>query len=173
MGNALNLGCGLDYHDDAVNVDIDSSIKTDMVVDLEERPWPWPDENFDEIRAFHVFEHLSDTEATLRECARILKTGGQLITVWPMGINAVADPDHEHIWTWQTPEFYCGKRHWDIDTGLVVKDKSVELHTHLSGWMAVSLRLLWAYQLARFGPGEWCFNLSTMSGEYTVVFKKP
>lgn len=175
MKPTLNLGCGEDYHPDAHNVDNQPAVKCDERVDLADYPWPWDDETFDAIRAFHVLEHLDDVEAALRECARMLRPSGVLITRWPIGADAIADPDHEHVWTWRTPEFYCGKRHWDTDVGLTVSSRSVTLWPAgqedrlLSLWDKARIRIRMAMQ----GPGPWCFVASGVSGEFVVTFRKP
>lgn len=172
--DVLHLGCGEEYHDDAWNVDVNPGVDPDEVADLAAVPWPWPDNSVTVIRAYHVLEHLPDIEAALRECARVLAPGGYLDTRWPMGMNARADPDHEHEWTWQTPLFYCGERHWDTDVGLEVVDRYVDLYCHRRpSYLARAIERLWAWQRRRYGPGEWCFGLPCMSGEFTVVFEKP
>lgn len=168
----LNLGCGRDIKTGYHNTDIVPVDGVDQVIDLSKYPWNLPRNHFHEIYASHVLEHLEDLERALLECRKLLTVNGKLIVKLPMGLNAIADPDHVNMWTWQTPEFYCGKRHWDTDVGLSVVDKDVNLHTHLDGLQAVLKQLQWQYQLYRYGPGEWCFNLESMSGEFTVVFEK-
>ena len=44
---------------------------------------PWPDNSFDTILSFDVFEHVRDVEATLAECRRVLRPGGHLLVVFP------------------------------------------------------------------------------------------
>lgn len=170
----LHLGCGEDYRIGELNVDAVASVGPDEVVDLNDRPWPWEDNAFVHIRANHVFEHLDDIETALRECARVLKTGGTLRTAWPVGLDAVADPDHKRRWTWRTPLFYCGERHWDSDVGLRVVTREVDL------WPASGDNLFsaldkgkWTVRKFLEGPGPWCFNQSGASGEFRVVFEKP
>lgn len=169
--DVLHLGCGEDHHQDATNVDIVEECNPDEVVDLNETPWPWPDDSVREIRAYHVFEHLDDVECVLRECARILRPSGRLVTAWPIGIDARADPDHERVWTWRTPEFYCGKRHWDVDVGLSVVDRDVTLWSHRPGVFGVVATAFYRWQLRRNGPGPWCFGVPMSSGELQVVFE--
>ena len=168
----LHLGCGEDYREGEWNVDVVESVDPDEVVDLNERPWPWADNSVSTIRAEHVFEHLDDIEATLRECARVLRPDGYLITAWPIGLDALADPTHQRLWTWRTPEMYCGSRHWDTDVGLSVENRTVELWSHLPGRVrstAHTKLLRWFKR--RSGPGPWCFDAPFTSGEFRVVFR--
>lgn len=171
----LRLGCGRDTVGAQWNVDAVALPGVDEVVDLDDTPWPWPDNSWQMIIAEHVFEHLEDMEAALRECERILKPGARLRVIVPMGVNADADDDHSwgegRPWTWQTPEFYCGERHWDVDTGLSVVSKRLRTHTHLEGPLAAVERMLWKYHKTRYGPGEWCFGWPCISGEFIVVFQ--
>lgn len=167
----LNLGCGTEQQDDWHNVDVSPECDPDQVVDLDEVPWPWPDGSVTKIVANHVFEHLEDIEATLQECERILKPGGLLVTRWPVGVDASADPDHKRVWTWRTPEMYCGDRHWDVDVGLEVVDRHVELWSHAPGHLGGLTNRVVQRLLGKYGPGPWCFGVPMTSGEFTVVFE--
>lgn len=167
----LNLGCGTDQHEDAVNVDALSAVNPDRVVDLESYPWPWDDNSIDAIRMFHVLEHLESIETALSECQRILKPGGSVCVKWPMGMNERADPDHKHTWVWDTPEMYCGKRPWDADTGLTVSNRSVSVHPHLSGAPYYGYRAVIAAGRRLLDDGRWLFDLPATSGEFTVIFR--
>lgn len=44
---------------------------------------PFPDERFDAVLSFDVFEHVQDVAVTLAECHRVLKRGGKLCVVFP------------------------------------------------------------------------------------------
>lgn len=177
--DVLHLGCGEDHHHDAHNVDAVAGVDPDEVVDLDERPWPWPDETFHHVRANHVLEHLADMEGALRECARVLSPGGVAVVTLPMGLDARADPDHTwghrgEPWTWRTPVFLTGDRHWDRDVGLVVETREVTVWSHAPERPLAGVKTeWWTWRLDRYGAGAWCFGLAGMSGEFTVVFRKP
>lgn len=84
MKNKINLGCGLDYKQDWVNVDADKSLKADMHFDLRKK-FPLEDSSFNYVLAQDVIEHFSkeDGKSFLDECWRILKPGGKIETRIP------------------------------------------------------------------------------------------
>lgn len=167
----LHLGCGETRKDGAINVDIRETPATDMVVDLNQTPWPWDANAVDHISAEHVFEHLDSVESALRECHRILRPGGTLRVVWPVGMNERADPDHKHSWIWETPEMYCGKRPWDDDVGLQVVHRHVSVHSHLTGLAKQVHEWSLAVYERVYGQGRWLFDVPCTSGEFTVTFQ--
>lgn len=74
----LHLGCGHEYLKDYLNVDVNKDVGPDMVVDLNKVPWPFEDDQFDEVLAKHVLEHLADPVAKMQELYRITKNNGIL-----------------------------------------------------------------------------------------------
>ena len=168
--NRLHLGCGRDYRDGWHNVDKSETIRTDQRFDLADPPWPLPADTFEEIHAAHVVEHLPDVAAFLSECKRVLTVDGHCTIVVPIGENAVADPDHEQIWAWNTPLYYTGERHWDSDCDLSVVDRDVRLWSTLSGWRNKLHRAMLTARLETVGPGQWCFSEPYTGGEFEVVF---
>jgi predicted SAM-dependent methyltransferase len=78
----LNLGCGRKHLPGAVNLDCTARSKPDVVHDLDLRPWPFSDNQFDKVYAFDVVEHLTDTVAAMEEIHRICRDGASIeITV--------------------------------------------------------------------------------------------
>lgn len=113
----LMLGCGhlrkkriklpedKDEFKNLVTCDINPRVNPDVLHDLNILPWPFQDEEFDEVHAYEVLEHLGqqgDYKAFFdhfNELYRILKPGGILYASTPAwdGIWAWSDPGHTRI----------------------------------------------------------------------------
>lgn len=113
----LMLGCGAlrqkrlspEGQDQAfqnlVTCDINPSVDPDVVHDLNVTPWPFQDEEFNEVHAYEVLEHLGgqgDYTAFFNhfnELYRILKPGGYLLASTPQwdGMWAWSDPGHTRV----------------------------------------------------------------------------
>jgi len=57
----LNYGCGKDYREDWVNLDINPEVRADVHVAPSD-PVPFPDNYFDEVLLDNVLEHIPRTE---------------------------------------------------------------------------------------------------------------
>lgn len=171
LPDRLHLGCGEDYRPGWHNVDVAESVRTDQHLDVTDTPWPFPSDHFTEIRGEHIFEHLPNQTDVLRECRRVLTADGELTVIVPVGLNAITDPDHATVWTWDTPRYYCGARHWDVDTGLTVVDRDVRLWSTLPGLLGAVHRLSLKARFRYYDAGVWCFTEPYSSGEFTVVFE--
>ena len=108
----LMLGCGSlrkkrlkpegiqDAFKNLTTLDISPSCNPDVVHDLNQLPWPFEDESFDEIHAYEVLEHLGSQGdyksffAHFDEIHRILKPGGHLMA---------STPAWDKIWAWSDP----------------------------------------------------------------------
>lgn len=80
----LNLGCGYMKLDKFVNVDIDENCKPDQIVDLNIKPWPFKDSEFDHIVAKDILEQLGNNKQdlvnTIKEMYRVSENGA----VWEL-----------------------------------------------------------------------------------------
>lgn len=103
----LNLGCGSDYVKGYVNVDRVPGI-ADVVHDLNEFPYPWPDNAADEILMRHVLEHIEDIRKVMDELWRILKPGGRLIIYVPhfSHFQALTHPEHRHAFHYNSLQMF-------------------------------------------------------------------
>jgi hypothetical protein len=90
----LNLGCGSKKLPGWVNVDKISACEPDQVVNLEQFPWPWPDNSVDEVLLSHVLEHLgAATDVYLnviKELYRVCRDDAKITIVVP-------HPRHDHF----------------------------------------------------------------------------
>ena len=109
----LNLGCGTKLLSDYVNVD--KYGKADIVHNLEEIPYPWKNNEIEEIILHHVLEHLGETPTNfmkiMKEFYRICKPNSLIkITVpHPRSDNFINDPTHIRIITYDTLVMFSKK----------------------------------------------------------------
>lgn len=165
----LNLGCGDDYREQWHNVDINEEVPADEYRDLEETPWPYPDEAFARIRARHVLEHLETVP--WEELYRVLQPGGELVISYPMGHTRDEDVTHEQRWNYNTPRFLAGETDHDheICGDWEVANRQYEYAINGSEPL---IRWYVRYRLAVVGPGVWLEQIPGLSGEWTARLRK-
>ena len=80
----LNVGCGMQFHSDWVNVDLIANHEGVIAHDLNDG-LPFKTASFDVVYHSHVLEHVdpSSGHALVMECLRVLKPGGVLRIVVP------------------------------------------------------------------------------------------
>jgi len=104
----LNLGCGKDIKEGYVNVDFVKQKGINVVCDLEKFPWPFKDNEFDEVFASHFLEHVKDFERTLLEIKRITKRGAIIrirVPHFSCGVT-YRDPTHKTFFSYFTFNYY-------------------------------------------------------------------
>jgi len=92
----LNLGCENEYKEGWFNLDFDKRVKADAYHDLNKFPWPFKDNEFDEILVANVLEHLSDVSKVMMELYRISKDKGILYISAPHFSNPFRWTELEH-----------------------------------------------------------------------------
>lgn len=102
----LNLGSGkLDSisYDEVVNLDITNYDGVDVVWDLNKLPLPFKDNEFGEILAYSILEHVNYVPL-MDELYRILKKGGVIKIRVPhfTYVEAYADPTHINHFSYLT-----------------------------------------------------------------------
>lgn len=114
----LSLGCGEVRFEDAIHVDINERSAPDVVHDLNVIPWPWEDEQFDEVIGEDIIEHLDSVVGTVEEAHRVLRTGGVLKLRTPhfQSLNSWIDPTHkwhltEHSFDYFDPDTGFGQKY--------------------------------------------------------------
>ena len=106
----LNLGCGYSKLDGWTNADKFEACAPDLVLDLEQTPWPFEDNCADEVLLSHVLEHLGATSdvffAVIKELYRVCRHGAQvrIHVPHPRHDDFINDPTHVRP---ITPDLLC------------------------------------------------------------------
>lgn len=94
----LDVGCGNRKQPGWIGMDARALDGVDIVHDIEELPWPIPDNSCGVVLMSHVWEHLKPwlSIRIMEEMWRVLAPGGQLQLVTPYGWSHgfVMDPTH-------------------------------------------------------------------------------
>lgn len=122
----LSIGCGTIWRElgsDWEGLDI-VDFGQKHVLNIEKTPWEIVKETYEEIRAWHVLEHVHQEKviAVMNEAHRVLKPNGIFdIKVPPVqSLNeAFSDPTHLSTWTVTTfKNYFCGKSPRTADYGI-------------------------------------------------------
>jgi predicted SAM-dependent methyltransferase len=116
MKKELLIGCGSNHNkrlasdgtkdwSNLTTLDYNEDHKPDVVWDLMELPLPFPDQEFDEIHAYEVLEHLGQQGdyklffSQFSEFWRLLKPNGYFFATCPSrnSVWAYGDPSHTRI----------------------------------------------------------------------------
>jgi len=113
----LNLGCRTTDRwqgDEYVNVDITEPC--DVIWDLNKVPFPFKDDEFREVRAVDIIEHLSNWEGALGEIVRVTQNQGLVRIKVPYYVWGLGHPNHRRVFSHNTfeiliknnPRYGCG-----------------------------------------------------------------
>lgn len=94
----LDVGCGWNKTPGAIGIDSNPKSHADVIHDLGAVPYPFRDNEFDEVICRHVAEHVPDVMAFVTELHRITKPGGLIRIVTPHYSNPdwATDPTHRN-----------------------------------------------------------------------------
>jgi len=94
----LDVGCGWNKTPGAIGMDSNPKAHADVIHDLGNIPYPFGDDEFDEIVCRHVAEHVPDVMSFITEIYRITKSGGRIKIVTPHYSNPdwATDPTHRN-----------------------------------------------------------------------------
>lgn len=132
----LNIGSGKDFMNDALNLDVSENCNPDAITDLSDQSLlgttvqtrrfgdiTFKEEQFEEIIAYDVLEHIPDLVTAMTNCLAILKVGGNFTINVPydMSYGAWQDPTHvrafnERSWLYYTDWYwYLGWHEYRFD----------------------------------------------------------
>jgi len=122
----INIGSGKDYRPGYLNIDINPTLNPDIVLDLA-APMDFPvsvqspvygsvtlaENQFDQIVAIDVLEHVQQLPQLMGNCLKLLREGGQFTILVPydLSLGAWQDPTHvrgfnENSWLYYTQWFW-------------------------------------------------------------------
>ena len=93
----INIGGGRKVYEGFLNLDIDPSCNPDIIVDLEIDKLPFEDNTIEEVKAYHILEHLGQGFFHLfQELYRVCKHGAiiDIQVPHPLHLNFITDPTH-------------------------------------------------------------------------------
>jgi SAM-dependent methyltransferase len=167
----LNLGSGKKYDDRAINLDITEATNPDVVHDLEQVPWPFPDDRFEHIEAIDVIEHLSDPLAAMREIHRITRTGGTVTIALPhfSSSNAFTDLTHRSQFGYFSFDYVTGEHFHDFYTAdrFLMKRRRIWFRPSLLNRVAQKAANRWPAQYEQ--RWAWIFPALFLEFELEVV----
>lgn len=104
----LHLGCGSSKIKGAKGIDILNLPGVDVVHDLNKFPYPFKANQFDNIFAEHILEHLDNLQKVVEEIYRITKYGGLIKIIGPhyTSVDAFTDPTHKHFLTSRSFDYF-------------------------------------------------------------------
>ena len=140
----LDVGCGLNKYPNALGLDYNSKTAADVIHDLAVVPYPFPDDEFDEIICQHVIEHVPDVMAFVSELHRITKPGGRLRILTPHYSNPdwPSDPTHRnHLNSYSFQYFVQEHSSFSFYTSL--KLRPIRTYVTLANlWRALGLQFI-------------------------------
>ena len=94
----LDVGCGINKYPGSIGIDRNPASRADVLCELDRLPYPFRDNSFDQVRAIHVIEHVSDVIATIEEFHRLVRPGGTIRIETPhySDHSSFCDPTHKH-----------------------------------------------------------------------------
>lgn len=100
-GIRLDIGCGANKNPGFVGIDMLDLPGVDIIWDLEEFPWPLPDECVLTATASHVLEHINPHKGVfirfMDEVWRVMKPKGQFAFVVPHASSPGYQQDPTHV----------------------------------------------------------------------------
>jgi predicted SAM-dependent methyltransferase len=121
----LNMGCGFNKLDGYWNVDVEKKCNPDQVINLEETPWPYEDNFFEQIYANNILEHLGNTPQVftnvIKEMYRVSMHGA--------------------VWNVQVPHHRCDL-YWDDYTHVrVLTPKTFRMFDQVVNFQSIEQKL--------------------------------
>ena len=140
----LDVGCGANKTEGAIGLDNNPRTNADVIHDLGELPYPFPDNEFDLVVSNHVVEHVPDVMAFITELYRVTRAGGRIKLLTPHYTNPdwANDPTHRnHINSYTFNTFLAGRQVFDFYTDVQLKPVSCHVSL-LNLWRLLGVQFI-------------------------------
>jgi SAM-dependent methyltransferase len=141
----LDVGCGDNKAPGALGIDSRPLPTVDVVHNLDEYPWPLPDNRFEVILCRQIVEHVADLPRFFREIHRVGGAGARVRIETPhfSSMDSWTDPSHRHHLSTRSFDFFTAEGY--LNGGAVFRIEQVTL----------TFRKAVTSQLARFLFNRW------------------
>jgi SAM-dependent methyltransferase len=126
----LDVGCGVNKYPGSIGIDRNIRTRADVICDLDHFPYPFRDNSFDQLRAVHVIEHVSDVIRTIEEFHRLVRPGGAIHVVTPhyTDFSSFCDPTHRwHLNSFSLRYFGEDNAGFGYYSGARLRERSVRV----------------------------------------------
>jgi predicted SAM-dependent methyltransferase len=114
---------------DAIAIDHIALPQVDIVADVQKGLEFIPDSSVDLIYSSHFMEHMDNLEETFKEFYRILKSGGEVVSVVPHFSNPYfySDYTHKNFWGLYTPAYFSKTKYFKRNVPCFYNDINFEI----------------------------------------------
>jgi SAM-dependent methyltransferase len=171
----LDVGCGINKYLGSIGIDRNPASRADILCDLDRLPYPFRDNTFDQIRAIHVIEHVSNVIGTMEEFHRLARPGGRVLIVTPHYTDFSSFCDPTHRWHLNSFSFrYFGKDHAGFGYYSAVRFREISVRLRLLAlwrWLGFELAVNASTRFRRFWEYYLCYVVrgKVMEFEFEVL----
>lgn len=173
----LHLGCGTQKLKDAVGVDINRYSKADIIHDLNKIPYPFKANQFDQVIAENILEHLDNIPKVMEEIHRIsknrakIKISGSHFT----SVDSFTDPTHKHFFTSRSFDYFIPGTdlyRFRYSKARFKKNKVIVGPSYLKGALKLILIIINRYQIFYEKHLAFLFPVGSIYYELEVIKNK-
>lgn len=167
----LNLGCGQKRLNGAINLDRVAAVNPDVVHDIDKFPWPFEENQFNEVLANDVIEHCSDVVATMEEIHRVSQSGAVVRITTPhfSSANSFIDPTHRYHFSYFSFHYFTGEHDFDFYTEKRFRRRQAQIIFYPTIVNKLIWRIANRYPQAYERRWTWLFPAWFLSFELEVV----
>ena len=171
----LDVGCGINKYPGAIGIDRNPATRADVLCDLDHIPYPFADNSFDQLRAIHVIEHVSDVIRSMEEFHRLVRSGGRVRIETPHYTDFSSFCDPTHRWHLNSYSFrYFGQDHAGFGYYTDCKFREISIRVKLLAlwrWLGFEFLVNRFPRYRRFWEHYLCFIVrgKVMEFEFEVI----